>query len=59
MQQRFDAIQRLRFYKEQGMDEDIADGKHMLPEEKVFCAVFFTGWPEILPHINALAGKMV
>src|SRR6266571_2177506 len=31
----------------------------MLPKQKVFCAVFFLAWAEVLAHINALGGKIV
>jgi len=59
MQQRFDAVRRLSLHKEQGMDEDIADCQHVLPEEKVFRRVFFLGWAEVLAHINALLLQVV
>ena len=59
MQQCRDAVGLLGLFKQQSMDEEIADCEHVLPEEKVFCRVFLLTWPEILTHINALRVQVV
>jgi hypothetical protein len=54
MQQCRDPIGRLRPLKEQGLDEQIADCQHVLPEQKVFGRVFFLRGAKVFPHVNPL-----